>query len=243
VFIDTPGFHRSDKKINLRLRDLVTGTIAETDMILYVVDSTRSAGEEEDLIASKLGTAKVPVIVALNKIDIEPNLRLENHQFILERIPAAPAVFISAMTGVGLEDLSNALFSFAPEGDRLYPEDYYTDQEPEFRASEIIREKAFLETREEVPHSLYVEIADMEASENEGDDEKPKLWIRAFLVVERESQKGILVGRDGSRIKSIRVAAQKDLGKIFSYRIHLDLRVKVRPRWRRDDNLLKRLIR
>lgn len=137
----------------------------------------------------------------------------------------------------------------------LYPPDYYTDQDPDFRVAEIIREKAIAECREEIPHSLYVEVADLETEEADRDDsEAPKngkkkrikrdqLWIRAFIVVESESQKGICVGTGGSKIKAIRVAAQKELGKIFPYRVQLDLRVKARPRWRREDNILKRLLR
>ncbi len=126
----------------------------------------------------------------------------------------------------------------APEGKLLYPEDFYTDQPQEFRISEIIREKAISRVTQEVPHSLYVEVSDIET-----DEEEEKLWIRAFILVERESQKGIIVGKGGGMIKAIRQEAQKELGKVFPYRIHLDLRVKVNPKWRRKDDLLKKLIR
>jgi GTP-binding protein Era len=240
VFIDTPGYHLSDRKFNLRLRDVAAGALDEVDMAVYVVDVSRAAGEEEEAVAEKLRGFRGPVVAVLNKIDIVPNMRERNRSFILEKLPGAGVVEISAATGAGLAGLLDLVFSLAPEGEPLYPPEYYTDQDPEFRASEIIREKAITATREEVPHALYVEIADMEPSEEEG---KRQLWIRAFLVVERESQKGILVGKGGGRIKEIRTAAQKDLGRIFPYRIHLDLRVKVKPRWRRDDSLLRGLIR
>jgi GTP-binding protein Era len=123
----------------------------------------------------------------------------------------------------------------APEGDLLYPRDYYTDQEPEFRIAEIIREKAVSHTRQEVPHSIFVEIADSEM-QDEG------LWVRGFIHVERQSQKGILIGKGGAKIKTIRVEAEKELSSLFPYRIWLDLRVKVSPKWRGRDDLLKKLV-
>ena len=237
ILIDTPGYHLSDKKFNLRLREMVTEALADVDLVLYVNDAGRLAGEEEAAVAAKLVGYKGPVVVALNKTDVKPNQAERNRAFITERLPEARFTEISALKGTGIDELKNLLFSLSPEGEALYPEEFYTDQDPEFRASEIIREKAILTTREEVPHSLYVEIADMEENED------GRLWIRAFLIVERDSQKGIVVGRGGEKIKEIRVAAQKELGKIFPYRIHLDLRVKVNPRWRRDDALLRKLIR
>jgi GTP-binding protein Era len=258
IFIDTPGWHDSQKKFNLRMKDLVSGALAETDMALYVNDLSRPAGVEEEAIAEQLSAFPGPVIAALNKSDISPNKQEENSAFIQQRLPRAELLPVSALTGAGAEELKTLLFALAPEGEALYPPDYYTDQDPEFRASEIIREQAIAVSREELPHALYVEIADMESSGAEEEEEEeppgsetkkarggksPQLWIRAFIIVETESQKGIIVGAGGSRIKSIRVASQKELGKIFPYRIQLDLRVKARPRWRREDALLKKLIR
>ena len=240
IFIDTPGYHLSDRKFNLRLRDLVTGTLKEADLAVYVMDSTRPVGEEEEAMAEKLLHLPCPVVAALNKSDLASETREPNRLFIGRKLPAAEIVEVSALTGTGFSPLLDRIFALAPEGDPLYPPDYYTDQDPEFRAAEIIREKAIAATREEVPHALYVEIADMEAAEEK---DKSRLWIRAFLVVERESQQGILVGKGGERIRDIRTEAQKELGRIFPYRIHLDLRVKTRPRWRRDEALLRGLIR
>lgn len=239
VFIDTPGYHLSDRKFNLRLRDLVTGTLKEVDLILYLVDASRAAGQEEEAMADRLASLESPVLAVLNKTDLAPETLEENRLFIAGKLPRAEILELSALTGEGLPALMDRVFDLAPPGEPLYPPDYYTDQDPEFRVAEIIREKAINLTREEVPHALYVEVADMETREEGG---KNRLWIRAFLVVERESQKGILVGRGGTRIKEIRTAAQRDLGRIFPYRIYLDLRVKTRPRWRRDENLLRDLI-
>jgi GTP-binding protein Era len=119
----------------------------------------------------------------------------------------------------------------------MYPEEYYTDQDPEFRISEIIREQAVGRLREELPHSLFVEIADTELSE-----ERQQLWVRAVIYVERESQKGIVVGKGGTMIKTIRQGAEAELAELFPYTVSLDLRVKTAPNWQKDDDLLGRLI-
>ncbi|MDR1317581.1 MAG: GTPase Era [Spirochaetales bacterium] len=254
VLIDTPGWHNSRKKFNLRMTGLVSAALGETDMVLYVSDVLRPAGGEEEAVAEHLKTFPGPVIAALNKIDVEPNGLEDARCFIQSRLPQAELVPVSALTGSGIAELKTLLFARAPEGGALYPADYYTDQDPEFRVAEIIRGHAIAVSREELPHALYVEVADMETSGEAGEDENktgmapdggkpPRLWIRAFIIVESESQKGILIGAGGARIKSIRVGAQKELGKIFPYRIQLDLRVKVRPRWRREDAILRRLIR
>jgi GTP-binding protein Era len=167
-------------------------------------------------------------------------------------------VEISAREKRGLDALLSLLLTLAPRGEPFYPEDFYTDQEVSFRIAEIIREKAIARLREELPHSIYVDVADMEfepppgtdtpppPAENgaapAGDTGKKRLWVRAFIVTERESQKGMVVGKGGTKIKAIRQAAQKDLNSIFDWHIDLDLRVKTAKDWRHNDTLLKRLI-
>lgn len=237
IFIDTPGYHKSEKKFNLHLKNLVEETLQEVDLILYVIDTSRQPGEEEELIAQRVSTFQGPILSALNKIDVKPTFLEQVEMFLTLRLPKASRFRVSAMTGEGIPLLTQALFDAAPEGDLLYPEEFYTDQDPDFRIAEIIREKAVWETRQEVPHSLYVEIADMEKRDN------GSLWVRAFLVVERESQKGILIGKGGSKIKTIRLAAEQELAEIFPYPVHLDLRVKVDPKWRQNDTLLTKLFR
>jgi GTP-binding protein Era len=237
IFIDTPGYHKSERKFNLYLKKLVEDTIQEVDLVLYVIDTSRPPGEEEELIAGRVSAFQGPILAALNKIDVTPSYREQVETFLNLRLPQASRWKISALTGEGIPLLTQALFDAAPEGDLLYPEEYYTDQDPDFRISEIIREKAVWETRQEIPHSLYIEISDMEKRDN------GSLWVRAFLVVERESQKGILIGKGGAKIKTIRLAAEKELAEIFPYPVHLDLRVKVDPKWRQKDTLLSRLFR
>ena len=247
VFIDTPGFHRSEKKFNQQMKNVIQSALDDVESVLYIIDPTRPYGEEEREIAEALLRYEGPVVAVFNKSDLFGG----NTAKIQERIGDFSKMLqdkkekrhrflglfpISAVTGEGLEKLKELLFQTAPAGDPVYPEEFYTDQPPEFRASEIIREKAIMESRQELPHSIYVEIADMEISEEEN-----RLWIRAFIWVERESQKGILVGKGGSKIKAIRVAAQKELNQIFPYRIHLDLRVKVNKKWRKNDAVLKKI--
>lgn len=238
VFIDTPGFHLSEKKFNIHMTGLVSSALEETDLVLYLVDTTRIPGEEEYRIAEAVTRFKEKTLCLINKIDATPSNIDEIERFLQDRFGEIPVLHISAKEGTGIEELKKQLFEMAPEGDLLYPEDYYTDQPQEFRISEIIREKAISRVSQEVPYALYVEVADIET-----DEEEERLWIRAFILVERESQKGIVVGKGGGMIKAIRQEAQKELQRIFPYRIHLDLRVKVNPKWRKKDNLLKKLIR
>jgi GTP-binding protein Era len=141
------------------------------------------------------------------------------------------------LTGAGLPALLARLFALAPVGESAYPEDCYTDQGLNFRIAEIIREEAINRLKDELPHSLYVEIADAELR-----DEGKRLWVRAFIVMERDSQKGIVVGKGGGMIKAIRLSAQKQLNGIFDWKVELDLRVKSARDWRHNDKILQKLI-
>jgi len=236
VIIDTPGFHESDKKFNLYMKDLVVTSLEEVDMVLYLIDLSRPVGDEERTLMSLVRSFKGQVVIALNKVDQSQTYEQEIAESLRDLGFDQPYQKISALDGRGMEALLGRLFELAPVGEALYPQEFYTDQDPEFRIAEIIREKAILQTRQEVPHSLFVEIAD---SESRGE----ALWIRAFIHVERNSQKGILVGKGGVKIKKIRIGAERELGEIFPYEVKLDLRVKVTPKWRRRDYLLKKLVR
>lgn len=241
VFLDTPGFHRSQKKINNAMRELVKGALKDSDLVLYVLDAGRLPGDEEEEIVSLLRGYRERLVIGVNKGDLKPNRLAEIKGFLENRLPDPVLQVFSATAETGLDELKRVLYDKAPEGEALYPEDFYTDQDPEFRIQEIIREKAFQLVRQEVPHSLYVEIADMEVRPS-GTEKEDQLWVRAFLNVERESQKGILVGKGGSTVKEIRVKSQKEMQRLLPYRIHLDLRIKVSHKWRNRDNILKKYI-
>jgi GTP-binding protein Era len=234
VFIDTPGRHSSEKKINKKLMEVSERALSDCDIVLYVLDASRPPGIEEEEIADLLAPLTEKTIVAVNKIDA-PNADIKKAKEFINQKFSENIFPISAFTGEGIDDLLAALFAMAPQGQPLYDEEYYTDQETEFRIAEIIREQAINRLREELPHSLYVDIADMELKED-------KLWVRAFIIVERESQKGMVVGKGGEMIKAIRLASLKNLKRIFEWKIDLDLRVKTGKDWRQKDHTLRRII-
>ncbi|MCL2442910.1 MAG: GTPase Era [Treponema sp.] len=255
IFVDTPGRHSSEKKMNKKLMEVSNRLLIESDLILYILDASRAPGLEEEDIAALLAPLAAKTIAAVNKMDINGADFNRAVEFLSQKLPLIQSssdvlsdssispnerlnnrIFaISADTGQGIDELLSALFNIAPEGQPLYNEEYYTDQDTEFRIAEVIREQAINRLRQELPHSLYVDIADMEFKEE-------KLWVRAFIVVERESQKGMVVGKGGEMIKVIRLAALKNLKNIFDWKIELDLRVKTAKDWRQKDHTLRRII-
>ncbi len=286
VFVDTPGYHQSEKKINNRLGGLVKGSLDDADLTLYVIDSQRPAGEEEELLAKQVIKAAKPVIVAYNKCDVGSSRAAR--EFVAQIFAESTTVIasseeqevdeekngdrakklttqvpvgefdISAINGDGVTELSQFLFDLAPEGHAWYPSEYYTDQDPEFRIAEIIREQVMNKTREEIPHAAYVDIEDLQVVLPDGSpapadydasqawelpvSKRPRLLITADIIIERESQKGIVIGKGGSLIKKIREEAEKEIRELFPYYIDLTLRIKVDPKWRGDDKILSRLL-
>ena len=240
IFIDTPGYHDSDKKLNLKLRNVTENQIDGVDGVLYIIDSTRATGEEEIHTANLIKNLQDKTVIAINKTDLPASKPLPIRQFIAENLPQIPAerIFeISAEKDIGINDVLKALYSITPEGQPIYDEELATDQDLSFRVCEVIRGEAINRLQDEIPHALYVEVADVE-HRNEG----KKLWIRAFLCVERDSQKGIVIGKGASKIKEIRMAAIKKLSQLYIQKIDLDLQVKVDKNWRQRDYTLNRLI-
>ncbi|WP_304226698.1 GTPase Era [Gracilinema caldarium] len=243
VFVDTPGRHISEKKLNRKLVELADRALEESELVLYLIDASRPMGAEEEELARAVQYSRAypdRTVIAINKVDDKRADPATVHTFLKEKLPGIPEERrreISAKNGTGVQELLQFLFALAPEGPRLYPEDTYTDQDVQFRIAEIIREKAINNLREELPHSIYVDVADTELR-NDGQ----RLWVRAFILVERESQKGIVVGKGGEMIKTIRQSAQKELNRIFDWKVELDLRVKVASDWRQNDAVLRRLI-
>ena len=242
VFVDTPGRHASEKKLNRKLTQVSDRALDDCELILYVLDASRAPGPEEAAIAEKLLPHCPRITAAVNKTDLPASDCGRVMDFLGEHLPGLPAsrcFKISALTGEGIEPLLSALFEMAPEGEPAYPPDVYTDQEVSFRIAEVIREKAMNRLREELPHSIYVQVEDTELMQREPG--KQVLWVRAFIVTERESQKGMIVGKGGEMIKAIRLAAQKDLNRIYEWKVDLDLRVKTGKDWRHNDRILKKI--
>ena len=238
IFTDTPGYHLSDKGFNKRMQEIATSSLEETDSVLYLVDATRPAGAEEDAISYMLSGLSVPVICCINKKDILTQQQIDSAtEYLKDHMPGRQVLVTSALEDQGVDEILIELFKHAPEGELMYDENARTDQNLEFRISEIIREKAMNSVSQEIPHAIMVEVADLEYNEAEG-----KVWIRAFITVERESQKGIMVGKGGNNIKNIRIAAFKDIKKIFPQsKLELDLRVRVNGKWKTNEMTLKKV--
>lgn len=236
VFLDTPGFHISGKRLNQRLREVATEAFADADIVLYLVDATRKPGAEEEALAAALAPATERLVAAVNKIDSPDADADAARLFVVSHFPGVTVFDISALEGMGIEALLAALYERSPEGPAWYPEEYYTDQEPVFRIAEIIREKIMLHTRDELPHAVYVSYEDS----SRGQD--GSLLARYDLVVERDSQKGILIGAGGSMIKRIREESEADLAEIFDYAIRLKLSVRVEPDWKKNEKTLRDII-
>ena len=246
VFVDTPGRHASEKKFNKKLMDVSNRALDDSDLILYVLDAAREVGPEEEAIAARLEAFQARTVAAINKTDAPGADPKKIRDFLSASLPNLVRCFeISCFRKEGVDTLLSFLFEMAPEGEPFYGEEYYTDQDMAFRISEIIREKAMHRLKEELPHSIYVEVADLEfrevPSQEDPPTEKKRLWVRAFIITERESQKGMIVGKGGEMIKSIGQAARKELNSIFDWRVELDLRVKTGKDWRHNDRLLKKI--
>ena len=239
VFIDTPGYHKSEKKLNLKLQEIAKTRLEEGDAVLYLIDISREFGEEEKNICSLLIPLQNKTVIGLNKADIKSSKTDLVKKELLSLLPDIPQerIFeISALKDEGINEILSLLIELLPEGEALYPEDIYTDQDVVFRITEIIREQAILHTREEIPHALYAGVEDAEMRKN-----GKELWVRAFLYVEKESQKAMLIGKGAAVIKSIRIKSMAELRKIFPYKVQLDLQVRVNKNWRQKDNIIKKI--
>ena len=236
VFVDTPGLHDSEKVMNRRLRDIAVHALRDADLVLYVIDTTRAPGPEEESIVTKVLPFSGKTYIAVNKIDARESDIARARLFLAERMPGAKAFDLSAEKGTGVDAMVAALVEACPPGPAYYPAEFYTDQEPVFRIAETIREKVFLHTRNEVPHAVYVEYT----AHHMLDD--GTLVYEGDLVVERDTQKGILIGAGGSMIRLIREEAEHDLTDILGYPVRLSIKVRVQNDWKKDDRILKKLI-
>ena len=240
IFTDTPGYHLSDKEVNKRMQEVTVSALEDSDMILYIVDGKRSAKKEEETIAELIKKSKRPVVCCINKKDILSAEEQEDAEFFLrQHFPDSPILSASAKDDDGIDEVLIELFKFAPEGELMYDESQYTDQQLEFRISEIIREKTINLLREEMPHCIYVEVSDLEY-----DEETKEVWVRAFINVEREGQKGFVVGKGGETIKTIRKQSFNEIKRIFpGSKLQLDLRVKAQPKWRNNQVILDKIFK
>jgi len=238
VFLDTPGIHRPLHRMHVRMVDAAVDTIREVDVLCLVVDVTEPPGKGDRFVLDLVKDAKAAVFLVLNKIDLIKKARLlPLMQQYSEMGTFAEIVPVSAATGDNVDRLERALLDRLPEGEPLYPADYLTDQPERFFASEIVREKLLQFTRAEIPFSSAVVVDKFDEPDREGG----LMSLHCTIVVERESQKPIVIGRGGEMIKRIGTAAREELERFFDTKVFLDLHVRVKSEWREDERVLNDL--
>ena len=236
VFVDTPGIHKPLHRLNVRMVDAAIDTFGEVDVIAVVIDASEESGGGDRFLLDLVARSKTPRILVLNKVDLIQKQKLLPRLVEFEKEGFADLVPISAKTGENVDRLEQVLLSHLPDGDPLYPDDYLTDQPERFFVAELIREQVLQQTRDELPFSTAVVVDKFEEQ-----DAKGVMRFYCTILVERETQKPILVGKAGSMIKAIGTAARKELEKFFDARVFLDLHVKVREGWREDERMLDSL--
>lgn len=228
VFIDTPGIHKPKTALGDFMVESAYSTLREVETVLFMVPADEERGKGDNMIMERLKAAKIPVILVINKIDkVHPDQLLEKIEDFRSQMDFKEIVPISALQGNNIPTLLNLLKENLEEGYQYFPEDQITDHPERFLVSEMIREKVLQLTREEVPHSVAVVIESMKR-----DEETDKIHIRATIMVERDSQKGIIIGKKGSMLKKIGQLARRDIEIMLGDKVFLETWVKVKKNWR-----------
>ena len=238
VYVDTPGLHPPRGKLGRFLASTVTQALEEVDVVILVADATAAVDAATAETFQVLRSVTAPVVLALNKIDLVPDKArlLPRLEAYAARHPFRALVPISAKDGTGVDRLEAATLELLPVGPALYPSETVTDQPETFFVAETIREKLFLAMRQEVPYACAVRVEELV---ERGPD--APLYIRGEIFVERESQKGIVIGEGGAMLKRVGQAARRELEAFFGVKVFLDLRVRVRRDWRQDNRALREL--
>ena len=235
VLVDLPGVQRPRDALTERMQRRVESELDEADGCLMVVNAEQGIGPGDRFIASQLRGARVPIVIAVNKIDSCDRAKTITVLQAAEELGVAESIFpISARRGTGVEQLLEHLVSLLPSGPLYFDPRQRSDQSESVLLAELVREQVLIRTREEVPHAVEVEIEDLE--EHDG-----RFRVDAVVLVETESQKGILIGSGGRMIKAVGTAARRELARELGTRVHLELSVRVRRGWRGDDRMLDRL--
>ncbi|MGH7852039.1 MAG: GTPase Era [Candidatus Binatia bacterium] len=234
IFLDTPGIHQGHSLMNRRMVDTALQTLDEVDGVIWLLDAHDKIKQEEERIAETLRGVETPVLILLNKIDLVSKGKLLP---LMERcaqlLPGKEIVPVSALNGEGVQIILDMVEQWLPEGTPFFTEGEYTDQSERFLASEIVREKVFLLTREEIPYGVAVTIDEFTEKQ-----EKNLIVISATIHTERDSHKGILIGKRGSMLKEIGKQAREELETLLGCRIFLELFVRVDPNWTQNPNSL-----
>lgn len=234
LFIDTPGMHKPKHKLGEYMQDAAKSAVHGVDAVLFLVDVTEAKGTGEEYILEHLADTSAPVILVINKIDkVPPEKLLPKIESYSKHFNFAGVVPISAMEKTNLEALLSEVKKYLVPGPQYYPTDMVTDQPERVIIAELIREKVLHLTREEIPHAIAVEIEEIKTRSNED------LYIRAVIYVERESQKGIIIGAKGVMLKEIGKLARADIEELLGSKSFLDLWVKVKKDWRNRESMLR----
>lgn len=229
IFIDTPGIHKPKNKLGNFMMNVAENTLKEVDLILFMVNAEEGYGRGEEFIIEKFQSVKTPIFLIINKIDqVHPDQLFMIIDSYKEKYDFTEIIPISALQGNNVERLLEQIKEYLPEGPQYYPADQVTDHPERFIVAELIREKALHLTREEVPHSIAV-VTELVKRE---DDHKDIVHIMATIVVERDSQKGIIIGKQGKMLKEIGKRARKDIENLLGSKVFLELWVKVQKDWR-----------
>lgn len=236
VFLDTPGIHKPKSKLGTYMMKVAENTLREVDAICFLVDAAEGIGGGDRFIIEQLGSVKTPVLLVLNKIDqVHPEALLPLISTYKDLYPFAEIVPISALAGNNVDTLLTQIARYLPEGPQYYPADQVTDFPEQLICAELVREKILQLTREEIPHSIAVAIEQMKKEEN------GVVHIGAVIYVERDSQKGIVIGKQGAMLKEVGKQARRDIEMLLGSKIFLELWVKVKKDWRNRDSILKDL--
>ena len=237
IFIDTPGIHKPKHQLGEHMMRVAKRTLKETEVILFVVNATEKKGPGDEYILNMIKDTKTPVILVINKIDL---IHQDELPEIIERysneFEFADVVPISALQGTNTTNLLDVIESHLEEGPMYYPKDRVTDHPEHFIVSELIREKILLLTEQEIPHSIGVEVTKMKR-----EDDREKVKVEAIIYVERDSQKGMVIGKGGKMLKRVGTLARKDIEALLGDKVYLELWVKVQKDWRNKPQFIRNL--
>ena len=233
VFSDTPGIIKPAYELQESMMGFVKSAFEDADILIYMVEIGEQALKDEAFF-NKITNSKIPVLLLLNKIDTSDQEQLETQvQLWASKVPNAEIIPVSALQGFQVEAVFDRIIELLPDSPPFYPKDQLTDKPERFFINENIREKILLHYKKEIPYAVEVDTEEFL-------EEKKIIRIRSVIMVERETQKGIIIGHKGSALKRVGVEARKDLEKFFGKQIHLELYVKVNKNWRSNQNMLKR---
>jgi len=236
VFLDTPGIHKPNSKLGNFMMKSAESALKEVEAVLFLIDASEEIGGGDRYIIEQLQKVKTPVFLIINKIDkVDPEALLNRIVQYKDLYEYAEVVPISAMNGNNINTLVEQISKYLPEGPQYYPADQVTDHPEQFVCAELVREKILHSTREEIPHSIAVQIEDMRVQPN------GVVYIGAVVFVERDSQKGIIIGKQGALLKEVGRTARIDIENLLGSKVFLEIWVKVKKDWRNQDRVLKDL--